>query len=937
VSGVPGLVERERELATVTAIADEAASGTGRVLLIEGPAGIGKSRLLEELRGHAQRAGTLTLTARGGELERDFPFGVVRQLLEGTVGGPRAQVQLTDAAAPARAVFALPDDGDPAAGASFAILHGLFWLVLDLAAARPVMLCVDDLHWCDAASLRFLGYLARRLEDQPVLLAATLRTAEPGVDAALMADVIHAPGAAAVQPGPFSPAAVRALATARLGADPDPAFAAACLQATGGNPLLLGQLLAALEAEHVVPDAAHVGVVRDIGPRAVSRTVLLRLARLPEEAREVARAVAVLGEGADLPTTAALAGLDEPRAADAVRALARAELLLPESPLRFTHPLVRAAVYNDLGPGRRELEHARAADVLRERGAPADQIATHLLAMPRRGDADVARRLQDAGRAAMRRGAVDSAVSLLGRALAEPPAEDDRPTLLFELGIAEGLVSVGEAEQHLRDAYAGLRDPVIRAMAAYQLARARIFLGRTEEAQRLAQTAQRDLEESPDPQLADLRHALMAIEAMAIFFGAAGAAAGERLAAFAGEARGPGPGGRMLAAVLAYDDMRHGRAAGRAIAMAQEALADGILLDAENGFVSVAAILTLIAADREEAVDALEAGTADAHRRGSPFAALAAHIWGGYLQLQRGDLPGARALCSQSAQEALTYGIVEPGKSYSNVWLARIAQEAGDLDAARELLTGDEPPRVVAEIRHLWLRVWIDQLLLDGRAEEALAACDEYEAQVRELDNPVWAPWRSARGRALHGLGRTQEAIGLLEEELSRARAWGAPTGIGRALRILGALRGAAGIAELREAVAVLEPSPARLELARALAALGAALRRGREPTEAREPLRRALELAAACGAEGLVAEVRGELQATGLRPRTSALGGVNSLTASERRVADLAAAGRSNREIAQALYVTPKTVEVHLSNAYRKLGISSRHGLAQALTPATA
>jgi DNA-binding CsgD family transcriptional regulator len=334
-------------------------------------------------------------------------------------------------------------------------------------------------------------------------------------------------------------------------------------------------------------------------------------------------------------------------------------------------------------------------------------------------------------------------------------------------------------------------------------------------------------------------------------------------------------------------------------------------------------------------VDAFEAATADAHRRGSPFAALASHLWGGYLQLQRGDLPGARALCTQSAQEAISYGIVEPGRSYSNIWLARIAQEAGDLDTARAHLTGDEPPPVEAEVRHLWLRVWIDQLVLDGRAEEALQACDEYERRVRGLDNPVWAPWRSARGRALHALGRTDEAIELLEAELVRARAWGAPTGIGRALRMLGASRGGAGIPELREAVAVLEQSPARLELARALAALGGALRRTRDPTGAREPLRRALELAAACGADGLVEEVRAELHATGLRPRTTALGGVGSLTASERRVADLAAAGRSNREIAQTLYVTPKTVEVHLSSAYRKLGISSRHGLAEVLSPA--
>jgi DNA-binding NarL/FixJ family response regulator len=136
----------------------------------------------------------------------------------------------------------------------------------------------------------------------------------------------------------------------------------------------------------------------------------------------------------------------------------------------------------------------------------------------------------------------------------------------------------------------------------------------------------------------------------------------------------------------------------------------------------------------------------------------------------------------------------------------------------------------------------------------------------------------------------------------------------------------------LQEAVTVLERSHARLEHAKALADLGSALRRERRGTDAREPLRRALELADACSADALVEHIRAELYATGARPRTTALGGVDALTASERRVAAFAAEGQSNRDIAQALFVTPKTVEVHLSNAYRKLGIRSRRELASAL-----
>ena len=149
---------------------------------------------------------------------------------------------------------------------------------------------------------------------------------------------------------------------------------------------------------------------------------------------------------------------------------------------------------------------------------------------------------------------------------------------------------------------------------------------------------------------------------------------------------------------------------------------------------------------------------------------------------------------------------------------------------------------------------------------------------------------------------------------------------------MLGSILGTDGIEQLEEACSLLEGAPARLEQAKALAALGAATRRARKPTEAREPLRRALELADACGAQPLAAAVRAEIHATGARPRTTALRGVLALTASERRVADLAAEGQTNRDIAQTLYVTPKTVEVHLSNTYRKLGIASRRQLAGAL-----
>ena len=303
------LLERDGELESLRATLAEAAEGDGRLALVVGPAGIGKSRLLAELRSAAAEEDVRVLAARGSELEREFPFGVVRQLFEPPLTDAELRERwLAVAAVPTRAIFEAAELGSGGIGtdASFAALHGLYWLTANLAADGPLMLSVDDLHWCDRPSLRFIAYLVRRLEDMPALVGATLRSTDPGSDPTLIAEIGHDPATRSVRPGPLSAPAVTEMVRARLGEDADQSFGAACAQVTGGNPLLLRQLLTSLAADNVKPDAAHVDVVADIGPRAVSRTVLLRLARLPDEAVSVARTVAVLGDLADLPTVAVL-------------------------------------------------------------------------------------------------------------------------------------------------------------------------------------------------------------------------------------------------------------------------------------------------------------------------------------------------------------------------------------------------------------------------------------------------------------------------------------------------------------------------------------------------------------------------------------------------------------------------------------------------------
>src|SRR5215204_4293585 len=286
-----------------------------------------------------------------------------------------------------------------------------------------------------------------------------------------------------------------------------------------------------------------------------------------------------------------------------------------------------------------------------------------------------------------------------------------------------------------------------------------------------------------------------------------------------------------------------------------------------------------------------------------------------------GELDDAeRELLLGRERQMLWGAIARAGVAQALGAMASIMVERGQLVEAREFL--DSEPRVGAPTFGGLFRdrAEVELLLAERRHQDGLALCEEQIEPLRGwLDNPALSPWHGFAAEALHALGRTAEGIAHVEQELEMARAFGAPRAIGRALRVLGALRGDEGLPVLHEAVDVLSRSRARLEYAKSLAALGGGLRRARQPSEAREPLRRALELAAACGADALENEVRSELAAAGVKPRSTALGGVESLTASERRVTALAADGHTNRDIAQELYVTPKTVEVHLSNAYRE------------------
>ena len=455
---------------------DELADGRPGCVLVEGPAGIGKSRLLVEAMRLATSAEVRVLSARGSQLERSFGFGAVRQLFEPCTSDPAARdTLLAGAASVAKPVFEEVAGDEAVNNGSFAVLHGLYWLTVNLANEGPVVICVDDIQWCDSASLRYLAYLVKRLEGLHVLVVLAMRTGEQHPDDALLADLALDTSVTVLRPAPLSPEAAATLVRERLGEGAD-TFVEACHRMTSGNPLLLRQLLRALADEGVRPDVSHVDTVRAVGSRAVSALVTLRLRRMPPTVTAAARAVAVLGEAAGLPTVAALAQQPEDEVAAALDILSRSEILKDERHLTFVHPLVRDAIYDDLPAGERALHHERAAQVLLQQGATPEQVAAHVLRAPRRGSAATVELLRAAAGTAMSRGASDAAVGLLRRALEEPVSGPDRARVLVELGRVETHVDGPSGVAHLSDAYAALDEPHERALLAMDIARTHVFV-----------------------------------------------------------------------------------------------------------------------------------------------------------------------------------------------------------------------------------------------------------------------------------------------------------------------------------------------------------------------------------------------------------------------------------------------------------------------------
>jgi len=926
------LREREGELAAVEVLLER----RGGMLLLEGRAGIGKTSLVEVACSRADELGLEVVHARGSELESGFAFGVVRQLFERRLAGAGEGEREALLAGPAGTVRPLLS-GQLAvqlAGDSwFAVLHGLYWLVVNLAARRPLLIAVDDAHWADEPSLRWLAYLAPRLEGLAAGMLVALRQGDPAVmGAPLLA--VRAEAAVVLRPALLSKAAVSAVVRAAAGGEARDELCAAVYVACGGNPLYLTELLRAADLSGRPLAALDPAELLAGGLEGIARQVITRVRGLGPGALGLAQALAVLGDGCELRHAAAIAGVTMAAATRLAGGLVRAEVLGAGDRPRFAHPVIRDALEASLDSGERDRAHRSAAGLLHADVAPPGQVAAHLSRVGPTGDGWVVARLREAARVAMDSGAPQAAAGLLDRALAEPPLLGQRAGVLREAARAEVGAGRERACVLLEEALRLAAGPRERAEIALEVAEAHAALFRWVDAVDAIERALAELGETDQELTARLEGEL-------VVCGLHDARRAPRVAPVLARlgSRRPEAASEPFAVAQAMGMLLAGRPAGQIAALLGETLehaGPGV----ENWDTRAALLWVLVVAERFGTVEeSLKPMLEQVHRCGSARGLVAAYSTLGLLKLRLGALPEADA-AARVALRVLQDGDFAPGLGFAATVLSDIAVEAGEIGEAQLLLDLLPQQGWTAGVGTVLIPAARGRLrLAQGRAADALSdfqACgalfsaDVWGMPIRETG---YVHARSGAALALVRLGRRQDACQLAEAELADVRVFGAPRALGVALRAAGLARGGhEGLALLGESVAALDGSPALLERAHSLAELGAALRRDGQRAAARDPLAQALELAARCGARPLAARAREELKATGARPRRPWRTGVEALTPSELRVARLAAEGRTNREIACELYVTLKAIEGHLARAYAKLGIGGRRQLARAL-----
>ncbi|MGE6736555.1 ATP-binding protein, partial [Streptomyces sp. NPDC059900] len=650
-------------------------------------------------------------------------------------------------------------------------------------------------------------------------------------------------------------------------------------------------------------------------------------------------ACAVLGTSISPSLAAAVAGIGEREAVDCADRLRRARVLTGVHTLEFVHPLIATAVYRAIPAGVRVALHGQAAWAVINAGLGASAAARHLLEVHPDGDTWVVQQLRSAARETVRAGAPDAARRYLARALREPPPWEDRAAVLYELGCASLLTEPATTVNHLRAALEEpITDPVLRHGIVYRLSQVLAHSDRLGEA---SDTLAREIRVTTEPRV---RIRMQAEQFMWDAFRADepdSPARSRRLARLADRLPGRDLTERYIIGLRAWDATLRAEPAATAVGHAERALAGGLgWAEEDRGFeVPVLVALTFLYADRPgRAEELFAAGIADFESQGWRGAHLSfAYTLLAYIRYRRGRLAEAEDFVRAGLRIAERVGPKTPAHWYAVGILIEILLARGRVAEATRTAQeyGFGAPFPAAVVFPDAQAVHGELLLARGLTKDAAA---ELAAAGRRLDprgmrNPAWCPWQLHLALA-EADDAPERALATAYEAVRRARRYATASAVGQALRITaGVASGSVRVKLLEESVGHLERSPAAYELACALVALGAELRRAGRSKDAADPLYRGLEAAVQCGADGLVEQARDELAAAGLRPRLLHGTETDTLTTRERTAAALTVRGEPAARIAEELHTDEPTVVRLLSAVYRKVG-TDHSGLAAALEP---
>jgi len=928
------LLERDESLALLRRALTKGQQGQGTLQMIEGHAGVGKTALLDSVAEDALERGFTILRGRGKEREREVPLVVVEDLFRSHVLAlepGRRRSLLRGSARLAAPLFEHPFTTQQETSSVF---EGLFWLTVNLAEQGPLAILIDDGRWVDASSVRFFAYLAARIEDLPVAVVLATRTYEPELLPSVI-ELRQHPNCRRILVAPLSRSATDQIVRARFGEATD-RFCAACFEATTGNPFYLRELLAGLDGVVTTGADHEAAEVHEQGSHTVAQSVERRLSLMDEGAVRLAQSVAVLDENAELALAARLAGVDVDRATEWAASLAAAGILTPSEPLSFVHPIVRTSTYKHIEPAERVKVHEEAVRVLHAAGAPSEKLAPHVLLA---GEVEGVRTddvLRAAAARALKRGAPQIAIDYLQRVLAGSLSTDDRVDALVELGEAEAMSGSSRAVPRSAEAANLCSDPEQRARARLRIARALLGAGRRIEAAGVIVPGFEELDETHDSLRRELEAAFVFAGVIEPSLKEAAAQSVERLLHRTKE--------RVLGAeraALAYSALyltTTGEGLERAVEFARCAYGDGAIFEDEpEDELTVAVISSVLTlSDRfSDSIEVCDRAISVARARGSINGFATASVNRTYPLRHVGRIPDAVADAQQAIDaRRLGWKLFLPA---AVAQLAHALMDSGDLTGAGAILRSIDDDDYKQKLEFgLFLEARGRWHVLSGRCDEARVDLEEAAGRLESspyLNQPTLSAWPQYLVRASVGTEHEERAADVAVDFLERARRWGAPRGISLALRTVALVEGGErGIEMLREAMTQAERSEARVERALVQVALGRALNDAGRKAEARDWLRRGIHQSRQLGVFLLAAHALSLISDAGGRPRRLALTGVEALTPAELRVAQMVASGLSNREVAEGLFVTVKAVEAHLGKVYRKLSISSRAQLGEAL-----